>query len=188
MNKFQLLLQVGLIGCAGTALAADDKGQARNLLERLDSNGDAVVSLIEFESRDNNGLTEMDTDQNGVLTVDEFINGRPNMGMRMGRGEPRGQRPDAGQRGQREPDAEQMARMQEMRTQRATARFAAMDTDGDEIVTLQEFHAGRFAELDRNNDGVLDAEELRPARMGRPEPDGRRPRAPRGERAADTTQ
>lgn len=178
MNKFQLLLQVGLIGYAGTALAADDKGQGRNLLERLDTNGDELVSLIEFESRDNNQLAEMDTDQNGVLTVDEFINHRPNMGMRMGRGE----RPEDGQRGQREPDAEQMARMQELRTQRATARFAAMDTDGDEIVTLQEFHAGRFAELDRNRDGVLVAAELRPARMDRPGPDGGRPRAPRGVR------
>lgn len=179
MNKLQLLLQVGLLGYIGTAFAADDQGPRRNILENLDANGDKQISLVEFQNGDNNPLTEMDNDQNGVLTIDEFINARPaNMGMRMGRGDNAGNAP----RGQREPDAEQMARMQEMRTLRATERFTAMDSNGDEMVTLEEFQAGMFAELDRDDNGVLTTEELRPPRMGRPGADGEPPRRPRGNR------
>lgn len=184
MNKLQLLLQVGLIGYAGTALAADDKGPGRHMLENLDTNGDQLISLMEFQDRDNNALAEMDTDGNGALTIDEFINARPTMGMRPGRGDRSVDAPD----GQREPSAEQMARMQEMRTQRATERFTAMDTDGDEIVTLLEFQAGMFAELDRDNNGVLTAEELRPPRMGGPGRGGERPQRPRGDRSTDSAQ
>ncbi len=178
MKKLQLILHVGLLGYASTALAADDQGPRRNVLENLDSNGDEQISLIEFQDRDNNALTAMDNDQNGVLTIDEFINTLPdNMGMRMGRGDNSGNAP----RSQREPDAEQLAKMQEMRTQRATARFTAMDNNGDEIVTLEEFQTGMFAELDRDDNGVLTAEELRPPRMGRPGANGERPRGPRGD-------
>lgn len=177
MKKMQLLLQVGLLGYVSTAIAADNQGPGRNIIENLDSNGDEQISLIEFQNRDNNPLSDMDNDQNGVLTIDEFINARPhNMGMRMGRGDNSGNAP----RGLREPDAEQLARTQEMRTKRATERFTAMDKNGDEMVTLEEFQSGMFAELDRDENGVLTVEELRPPRMGRPGGDGERPRRPRG--------
>ena len=175
MHKLHVLLHFGLLGVAGTALAADDKGPRSTLLETLDVNGDGLVSLIEFQDRENNILAQLDTDANGVLTLDEFINARPDMGRR-------GNRPGDGQR---QPDAEQVARMQEMRTERATERFQQMDTDGDEIVTLEEFQAGNFAELDRNDDGVLDAEEMRPPRMRGQGPGGRRSAGDRATRAAN---
>lgn len=195
MNKLQLILQIGLLGYAGTAMAADDKGPGHGLLENLDTNGDGLISLIEFQGRDDNALTAMDTDGNGVLTIDEMLNARPNMGMRMERGDrngpgprPRGdQAAPADQdnplapRGQREPSAEEIELMQELHTLRATERFQEMDTNGDEIVTLAEFQTVTFAGLDRNDDGVLDAQELRPARMGRPDQGGERPNRPRGE-------
>ncbi len=188
MHKFRLLLPFSLIAFTGAALAADAKGPGRPTLQDLDSNGDELISLAEFQEGENNALTEMDADLNGVLTIDEFINARPNMGMRMGRGDGpgAGARPnaDAAPRGQREPSAEEMAKMQELRTLRATERFQSVDTNDDEIVTLQEFQAGMFAELDHNADGVLDVDEQRPPRMGRPGPGNDTSRGPRPDHSA----
>lgn len=177
MNKLRVLIQVALFGCAGTAIAADEHEFGRQAMADLDTNADGLISLIEFQGGDHNALTRMDADGNGVLTIDEFLNARQG---------PDGMRPERGNRagdGQRQPSAEQIARMQEMRAQRATERFQVMDTDGDEIVTLSEFQIATFAELDRNDDGVLDKEELRPPRMRRSGVEGRGPgdhRGPRG--------
>lgn len=171
MNKLSVLLQIGLFSYAGSVMAADDDQGLQGIWANLDSNDDGQISLMEFQSRDNNALAALDTDTNGVLTLDEFLNERPNMGMRDARR-------DRGGDGQRQPTEEQMAKMQEMRTQRATERFQAMDVDGDEIVTLDEFQAGVFAELDRDDNGVLTARELRRPRMGGPDSEGRQRRRP----------
>jgi len=181
MFKLRFLIPVSLLGIAGAAFAAEDHGPGRQMLEELDTNGDGQISITEFQGRDNNALTMMDSDANGVLTIDEFLNARPGPGA--------GMRPERGDRAGdgRQPSAEQMAKMQEMRAARATARFQEMDTDGDEIVTLAEFQIATFAELDRDDDGFLKGDELRPPRMGRPGPEGNRgdrePRGPRGPHA-----
>lgn len=180
MNKLHVLLGAGLLTCSGALLAADHtRGDA--VLASLDTNNDGVVNLIEFQSRENNMLARMDSDGNGVLTIDEVINGRYGMGRRGERsGDDTADRP--------EPTAEQLERMATMRAQmseRATKQFQDMDANGDDIVTLDEFQTANFNEMDRNDDGVLDADEMRPPRMGRPGPGGRGPGdRPRGERPA----
>ncbi len=171
MNKLHLFISAGLLTCSSLALAADEHKHDNRMLETLDTNGDDVVNLMEFQSGENNMLARMDTDGNGVLTIDEFLNARPGPGMG-GMGRRGGDRDDANRP---EPSEDQLAHMAEMQarmTERATARFQAMDVNGDDIVTLNEFQTANFTEMDRNDDGVLDAEELRPPRMGRPGPGG----------------
>lgn len=49
------------------------------------------------------------------------------------------------------------------------ARFASLDADGDGSISAEEFkarHMARFSALDANGDGVIDADE-RPQRKGR---------------------
>lgn len=187
MNKMQLLINIGLLSCTGSVLAAEHRGHGEHPLAELDSNADGAISFIEFQAGDHNPLASMDTDGNGVLTIDEFLNGRP--GPRMGRG----RTADRGSRAETDddrpqPTAEQVARMEAMREQmlqRGAERFQAMDTNGDEMLTLEELQAANFAAMDHNDDGVLDADELRPPRMGRSDPGGRGPGSgPRGEHPA----
>jgi hypothetical protein len=107
-------------------------------------------------------LARLDSDTNGVLTIDEFLNGRPgprmdNRAGRKGRG---GNNPHF------EFNAERHAEMQAMITQRVTERFQEMDSNGDEIVTLDEFREANFLNLDNDNNGVLTGSELRQQQRG----------------------
>ena len=167
MQDLLRITSLGLLSLSTAVLAAEDNGPSRIELEDLDSNGDGVVSFVEFQEGDRDVLARIDTDQNGVLTIDEFLNARPTGGPRAGN--PGGQR---GGNGDASQINERRAQMREMMTERATARFHEMDTDGDEIVTLDEFQEANFNMMDRDDDGVLSKDELRRPRQGGPGPRG----------------
>ena len=84
----------------------------------LDTDGDEQVNFEEFLAGDLPLLSSLDSDENGVVTLDEFLNARP------GRGASRRGDDD---RPEREIDEERAAEMQERMLQRAEERFAAMD-------------------------------------------------------------
>ncbi len=143
MEKSKLVIGLVFSGLSlatvSTSMAADGGAPERPTIESLDSNGDGVISFVEFQESDNNALARLDTDMNDVLTLDEFLNARPMRGPQQ---------------------------MRERMTARMTEQFHAMDTDGDEIVTLAELQEASFERMDRDGDGVLSAEELEPPRRG----------------------
>ncbi len=60
-------------------------------------------------------------------------------------------------------DPERLAAYQERRAERAAARWAEIDTDGDGGLSLAEYTAARikaFDRLDANSDGIVTAEEI----------------------------
>lgn len=175
MQKLRLLVSAGILGLCGSTWAADDGAAKPNSFDDLDSNSDGVISFLEFQESDRNSLARLDTDQNEVLTLDEFLNARPTRGPRFGNGDSASADPDS--------DSELSERREQMRarmTERATEQFHAMDSDGDEIVTLAEFQEATFDRLDRDSDGVLSANEMQDQRRGPPR--GRRgPGGHRGE-------
>ena len=73
---------------------------------------------------------------------------------------------------------ERDARLRERRQRLLGERFQVMDSDGDGLVSLQEFVLTGFQQLDRDGDGVLTAAELRP-------PGRRGPRRPAPPPASD---
>jgi len=170
MNKLSRVIAMSLFGLSGSAFAAEDESGRNRALTNLDTDGDGSVNFEEFQARGAESLSRLDSDDNGVLTLDELLNARP------------GRRPDSrGDRPGREPSEEQLARMEERRaamTERAAARFQEMDTNGNDVVSLGEFQEANFLELDRDNNGLLSAAELRPRRgghRGRGGPRGGRP-------------
>lgn len=163
MSKLSRVIAMSIFGLSGSAFAADDDSGRNRVLTNLDTDGDGSVNFEEFQARGAEGLNRLDSDVNGVLTLDELLNARPGRGP-ANRGDRDADRPE------REPSEEQAARMEERRaqmTERATARFQAMDTDGNDVVSLEEFQEANFLQLDRDNNGLLSAEELRPKRGGR---------------------
>ncbi len=175
MNKLSRVIALSVFGLSGSVFAADDDSGRNRVLANLDTDGDGSVNFEEFQQGGTESLSRLDSDDNGVLTLDEFLNARPDFGRR-GEGNPN--------RPQREPNEEQIARMEERRaemTARATERFQAMDTDGDDVVSLAEYQEANFLARDSDNNGLLSGQELRPKRSGRRGPagprGGRRPQA-----------
>ncbi|PCJ22465.1 MAG: hypothetical protein COA96_14385 [SAR86 cluster bacterium] len=164
MNKLPLTVSFAALILSTTAIAADGNTRGDHAMSNLDVNGDGVVNFVEFQERAFGAFATLDSNQDDELSLDEFINGRPGpiFGGRGGRG--RGN----DNRTRPEPTEEQMAHMQEMMTERATARFQEMDANGDEVVSLLEFQEASFLNMDQDNNGLLSAEELRPRRHGRP--------------------
>ena len=158
MHKLRLGIGVVFSGICSASLAADERASER---PSLDSNGDGIISFVEFQESDLNDLSRLDADQNGVLTLDEFLNARPMRGPRSGT---RGRGANAG--GGAIENNERRERMRERMVERITKQFHDIDTDGDEIVTLAEFQEATFDRMDRDGDGVLNAEELEPPRRG----------------------
>jgi Ca2+-binding EF-hand superfamily protein len=166
MNKLSRVIAMSLFGLSRSVFAAEDESGPNRALANLDTHGDGSVNFEEFQARGAEGLARLDSDENGVLTLDELLNARPGPGP--------GNR---GRRLEREPSEEQVARMEERRTamaEQATARFQEMDTDGNDVVSLGEFQEANFLQLDSDNNGLLSAEELRPQRGGRRGPGGHR--------------
>ena len=162
MNKLSRVIAMSLFGLSSSAFAAEDESGHNRALANLDTDGDGSVNFEEFQARGGESLIRLDSDENGVLTLDELLNARP------GRGP--GNRGNRGNRPEFEPSEEQIASMEERRaamTEQATARFQEMDTDGNDVVSLGEFQEANFLQLDNDNNGLLSAEELRPQRGGR---------------------
>ena len=134
MDRLKFAVTLGLVSISPVLLAQEHQ----NRFETLDVNGNGSISFTEFQKNSIDILTPIDTDDNGVLTIDEFLNARPNRGPRNGN-----------QRG------EQIASFQEM------------DLNGDEVVSVAEFQEANFLRMDRDGNGLLTAEELRPPRGSR---------------------
>jgi Ca2+-binding EF-hand superfamily protein len=166
MNKLSRVIAMSLFGLSSSAFAAEDESGHNRALANLDTDGDGSVNFKEFQARGGQSLSRLDSDENGVLTLDELLNARPGRGPGN-----RGDRPEF------EPNEEQVARMEERRAamaEQAAARFQEMDTDGNDVVSLEEFQEANFLELDSDNNGLLSAEELRPQRGSRRGPGGNR--------------
>ena len=109
-----------------------------------DQNGDNMLSKDEFDAWHETMYDALAADGDG-FTLEDFL------AMRMGPGPKGGMNP------------ERQQQMQEKAAQRKTARFEAMDADGDAIVTRAEFmdfESKVFQDADSNDDGQLTEAEL----------------------------
>lgn len=161
-------LAVGLalaatLAAAPAVFAQDESRPPRGeeAFAALDANADGSISFVEYSVRGTEKLARLDSDENGVLTLDEFLNAKPQRPPG-GHREVRGKRaestesPEAREATKAERRAKMQARIQE--------RFVAIDANGDEVVTTDEFLEADFLELDMDNNGALTKEELRPRR------------------------
>lgn len=158
-------LTTAMLAVAATALSFSALAQAPEagkpelreapgggMLQRLDTDGDGLLSLQEFQAAGEARFASLDADGDGRVSAEEFAAGRRGPG-----------RAEAGRADG--PRAEHRAeRMQQVREQ----RFASLDADGDGYINRAEFdqqHLARFNALDANGNAVIDADE-RPARRG----------------------
>jgi Ca2+-binding EF-hand superfamily protein len=139
-----------------------------SLLKRLDTNGDGILTLDEFSSRNAKRAKRLfkRLDQNGdsALSLDEFsVAGGPGGD----HGGPGGPGDDLDQNAL-ELCMEEILGYELPQPPTAEEAFAAADTNEDDSVDLEEFLAAddaraaeRFAEIDGDSDGGITKEEIK---------------------------
>ncbi len=162
MNKNHLRSIFAVAGLSGamalasaSAYACKGEGGGHARLMRLDQNGDGLVDRAELTSglytRAAHKLEKADTNKDGLIDQAELQAMREARSARWSK--------------RRGPEVKN-----EKRAERATARFAQLDADGDGRLGIGELQAAAdqrvnkmLERLDKNGDGAISADEL-PAR------------------------
>lgn len=150
------LLALALVLGTGTAVLAQQASPGENFIAMWDADGDGIVTLAEVQTRRDDIFTSFDANEDGQLDDEEFVaidetrtatqdanrqaNATPQQGRGGGRGQGGGQGGGMG------------------RADNPAAERAAIDSNGDGLVSREEFAAGSdqwFVLRDRNGDGVL---------------------------------
>ena len=145
MNIFKvkaigLAMMTTMLAGAGAASAAPHD----RMIKRLDTNEDGLVSLAEFMAHEHDGiLKRFDANEDGALTLDEISGGLS--------------------QAHEKKRAMAAARQEKMRL-KLEEHFADADTNGDEMVTVEEARMAAFTRMDEDGDGLLSREEIRKAR------------------------
>ena len=101
----------------------------------FDTNGDDVISFLEFQERNRFELGIIDASKDGMLSLDEFLQTT-------------------------QIKAEPKEFLDEKKSL-ATKKFEEMDTDFDGLINIDELQDAKFDAMDKNGDGVLSWKELR---------------------------
>lgn len=158
MKRIALLALVLSLGM-GSAAVAQQTNPGETFLLNWDSDSDGVVTLAEVQTRRADLFTAFDANEDGQLDDAEFAvidetrtanqdanrqaNMDANAALQQGRGGGKGQGGGMGGMG---------------RAEDPVAERAAIDTNGDGLVSRDEFAAGSdlwFGMRDRNGDGIL---------------------------------
>ncbi len=133
-----------------------------------DTNGDGILSRMEFLAQAALRFDRMDINKDGALSADELRAG--NRGRRGGAalspGDPRGAGPAGPPAGRAEAAARGGARAADDGPGRGAAMFARLDANGDGKLArdeVQQMPGDRFDRLDTDHDGYLMPAELRAA-------------------------
>ena len=137
LNRSTYLITLGLTGCLTATIAFGDSGRER--FKQIDTNQDGVISLDEFSAEGrfiDRRMDRADANGDGEISKDEM------------------------EARQASIKAEAQSRMEE-RIEDSRAFFERTDRDNSGSVTVAEMRAAIFDRLDRNGDQVLSKRELR---------------------------
>ena len=142
MHKGKLLGVAIIISAAiaSTVLAREPRDKIG--WQAFDTNGDGVISFLEFQERNRFELGTIDASKDGMLSLDEFL------------------QPTEKKLGSKEPPKEIL----EKKKSSATKKFKEMDTNFDGFINIDELQDAKFDAMDKNGDGVLSWKELRKKR------------------------
>ena len=108
------------------------------MMKRMDTDGDGVISIDEFNPRREGIVEHIDENEDGVVTLDEI---NQHIAYR---------------------EAEMAEKIAEMR-QRIQQHFDDADTDANGMVTEYEARSAAFNRIDEDGNGYLTEDELRTA-------------------------
>ena len=107
-------------------------------IDSYDTNGDGEVDMAEFVAERDAGYARRDNNGDGVVHQEEYV---AEYEVRLD---------------------EQLEERRERSIDAANFRFTVMDTNDDEVMSIEEFHASSkrmFTRLDTNGDGIVNDED-----------------------------
>lgn len=137
LSRPTFLITLGLTGCLTATIALGEPGRER--FKQIDTNQDGVISLDEFSAEGrfvDRRMSRADANGDGEITTDEM------------------------EARQALISAEAQSRM-EKRIEDSRAFFERADRDNSGSVTADEMRAALFDRLDRDGDQLLSKRELR---------------------------
>jgi Ca2+-binding EF-hand superfamily protein len=137
LSRPTFLITLGLTGCLTATIALGEPGRER--FKQIDTNQDGVISLDEFSAEGrfiDRRMSRADANGDGTITTDE-MEGRQAL-----------------------ISAEAQSRI-EKRIEDSRAFFERADLDNSGSVTADEMRAAIFDRLDRDGDQMLSKRELR---------------------------
>ena len=137
LSRPAFLITLGLTGCLTATIALGEPGRER--FKQIDTNQDGVISLDEFSVEGrfvDRRMSRADANRDGEITTDEM------------------------EARQALISAEAQSRM-EKRIEDSRAFFERADRDNSGSVTADEMRAALFDRLDRDGDQLLSKRELR---------------------------
>jgi Ca2+-binding EF-hand superfamily protein len=137
LSRPAFLITLGLTGCLTATIALGEPGRER--FKQIDTNQDGVISLEEFSAEGrfiDRRMSRADANGDGAITTDEM------------------------EARQALISAEAQSRM-EKRIEDSRAFFERADRDNSGSVTADEMRAAIFDRLDRDGDQMLSKRELR---------------------------
>ena len=137
LSRPTFLITLGLTGCLTAIIALGEPGRER--FKQIDTNQDGVISLDEFSAEGrfiDRRMSRVDANGDGAITTDEM------------------------EARQALISAEAQSRM-EKRVEDSRAFFERADRDNSGSVTADEMRASIFDRLDRDGDQMLSKRELR---------------------------
>ena len=137
LSRPAFLITLGLTGCLTATIALGEPGRER--FKQIDTNQDGVISLDEFSAEGrfiDRRMSRADANGDGAITTDE-MEGRQAL-----------------------ISAEAQSRI-EKRIEDSRAFFERADLDNSGSVTADEMRAAIFDRLDRDGDQMLSKRELR---------------------------
>ena len=137
LSRPTFLITLGLTGCLTATIALGEPGRER--FKQIDTNQDGLISLDEFSAEGrfiDRRMSRADANRDGAITTDEM------------------------EARQALISAEAQSRM-EKRIEDSRAFFERADRDNSGSVTADEMRAAIFDRLDRDGDQMLSKRELR---------------------------
>lgn len=153
-----------------TSMAEKFAQHAENILTKFDTNQDGQITLDEVQANHADRFTEIDTDGNGFLSVEEFKNGapRPSSPPKDGmgpEGAPDDMPPPPPPMGEGQPGMGGCmpgGAIGDPREQHRQRHFNRVDSDGDGQISSAEFMANipLFDKFDCDENGVITQDDL----------------------------
>ena len=136
--KKLITLIAATLALALTAMSTQARPDPDRMFDRMDADGDGLLTLTEMQAREPRRLRKMDTNDDGGLSLDEML---------------------SAMEAHQEKHKKRQAKRAERMANRVREQFTKLDENADGVVMPDEIRLATFTDMDANGDGFVSKDE-----------------------------